>query len=94
MTPTEVHNNMKLEMFVIEYLLKKNKEKRENNPKINIPLGTRVKVYNQPNSFGKRIRISKPDPYEVIHRNNNIYTIRNLTTNEIDKAPRIWLDYL
>ena len=51
-------------------------------------------VYNPPNSFGKRTRVAKPDPYEVISAGTGIYTVRNLTTNEIEKVPRIWLEYL
>ena len=93
-TPTEVHNNMEMEIKVMKHFFKKNEEVRKNQPGLKIPIGTRVKVYNPPNSFGKRTRVAKPDPYEVISAGTGIYTVRNLTTNEIEKVPRIWLEYL
>ena len=93
-SPAEVHNNMEMEIKVMNYFFKKNEEVRKNQPGLKIPIGTRVKVYNPPNSFGKRTRVAKPDPYEVISAGTGIYTVRNLTTNEIEKVPRIWLEYL
>lgn len=93
-TPKEVHDDMEKEMYVIKYLLRKNKEIRQKNPGIEIPNDTLVKVYNQANSFGKRIRISRPDPYKVIGHYGNIYDIENTVTGKIEKAPRIWLEIL
>lgn len=93
-TPKMVHESMEMELEVIRNRLMENQFIRKFTPNISLPEGTKVKLYNPPDSFGKRDRITRPDPYKVIKNNGNIYTVKNLRTNEEEYYPRIWLDYL
>lgn len=93
-TPYEVHNDLRKEMYVIKHILTENAKIRKKHPDIVIPKGTKVKVYNQPNAFGKRTRISRPVPYEVVSNYSNIYNVKNTVTGEIMTVPRIWLEIL
>ena len=95
-TPKMVHENMEMEMIVIQHLLSENRKIRSFTPFFNIPNGTLVKLYNP--DVLKRSRITKIDPYKVVKSNGNIYTVKNMNEKLKDQpeeqVPRIWLDYL
>ena len=95
-TPKMVHDNMEMEMVVIQYILLQNKQIRNTTPNLHIPDGALVKLYNP--DILKRSRITKIDPYQVVKSNGNIYTVKNMNEKLKDQpeeqVPRIWLDYL
>ena len=97
-TPTMVHEDMKMELYVMNHILKENKKIRETYKDWHIPDGTLVKLYNPPIPLLKRTRITKVDPYRVVRSNGNIYTVKNanehLNSPPEEQYPRIWLDYL
>ena len=70
-----VHNDIKLEIQIIERLI------YENN-KIKEKAGWQLPL-------GKRRRMTKIDPYEVVKNHNNLYIIRNTRTGEEEKTTRI-----
>ena len=75
-TPKMVHDNMEMEMIVIQRILRENREIRENVRGLRIPTGSLVKLYN-PDIF-KRSRITKIDSYRIVSSNGNIYTVKNI----------------
>ena len=95
-TPKMIHENMEMEMIVIQHILSENRKIRSFTPFFNIPNGTLVKLYNP--DVLKRSRITKIDPYKVVKSNGNIYTVKNMNEKLKDQpeeqVPRIWLDYL
>ena len=95
-TPKMIHENMEIEMIVIQHILSENRKIRSFTPFFNIPNGTLVKLYNP--DVLKRSRITKIDPYKVVKSNGNIYTVKNMNEKLKDQpeeqVPRIWLDYL
>ena len=97
-TPTMVHEDMQMELFVMNHILKENRTIRENIRGWHIPNGALVKLYNPPIPLVKRTRVTKVDPYRVVSSNGNIYTVKNanehLKSAPEEKYPRIWLDYL
>ena len=97
-TPTMVHEDMQMELFVMNHILKENRKIRENIRGWHIPNGALVKLYNPPIPLVKRTRVTKVDPYRVVSSNGNIYTVKNanehLKSAPEEKYPRIWLDYL
>lgn len=44
---------------------------------------------NDTDALGKRRRMTKIDPYEVVKNHNNLYIIRNTRTGEEEKTTRI-----
>lgn len=95
-TPQMVHQNMILEMYVINYFLKLNHKRRKETKYLTIPANTIVRVYNTKDKLGRRDRITKRDPYRVIENyENNVYLLQNMTyPDKYEYAPRIWIDYL
>ena len=95
-TPTMVHEDLKMELYVMNHILKENKKIRETYKDWHIPNGTLVKLYNPPIPLLKRTRITKVDPYCVVRSNGNIYTVHNDNVKDApeEKVPRIWIDRL
>lgn len=95
-TPQMVHDNMEMEMVVMQHILSENKRIRENTRGFRIPPGSLVRIYNPP-AF-KESRKTKTDPYVVLGNNGNIYKVKNvnekLKNPKEELVPRIWLDYL
>ena len=87
-SPEMVHNDIKLEIQIIERLIYENNKIKE---KVGwqLPPGTIVKVMNDTDALGKRRRMTKIDPYEVVKNHNNLYIIRNTRTGEEEKTTRI-----
>lgn len=87
-SPEMVHNDIKLEIQIIERLIYENNKIKE-KAGWQLPPGTIVKVMNDTDALGKRRRMTKIDPYEVVKNHNNIYIIRNTRTGEEEKTTRI-----
>ena len=83
-----VHNDIKLEIQIIERLIYENNKIKE-KAGWQLPPGTIVKVMNDTDALGKRRRMTKIDPYEVVKNHNNLYIIRNTRTGEEEKTTRI-----
>lgn len=97
-TPQMVHDNMEMEMYVMQHILGENRKIRSSQwtRGMYIPNGTLVKLYNPPVPLLKRTRVTKIDPYRVVSSNNNIYTVHNDNVKDApeEKVPRIWIDRL
>ena len=87
-SPEMVHNDIKLEIQIIERLIYENNKIKE---KVGwqLPPGTIVKVMNDTDALGKRRRMTKIDPYEVVKNHNNLYINRNTRTGEEEKTTRL-----
>ena len=97
-TPQMVHDNLEMEMYVMQHILGENRKIRSSQwtRGMYIPNGTLVKLYNPPVPLLKRTRVTKIDPYRVVSSNNNIYTVHNDNVKDApeEKVPRIWIDRL
>lgn len=86
-TPTQVHNDMKLEIEIIKDRIKRNREIKKRIGWL-IPKNTEVKVYDNEDKLNKN-RITRIDKYVVDGNIGNIYKIKNKRTGITELISRI-----